>query len=69
MNDNDVLICLEDVKKVFLTDEMETHALDGVHLQIRRGEYISIAGRRAAANRLCCRSSGCSIRPATASTS
>ncbi|HEX8985441.1 MAG TPA: ABC transporter ATP-binding protein [Bryobacteraceae bacterium] len=44
MSDNDVLICLEDVKKVFLTDEMETHALDGVHLQIRRGEYISIAG-------------------------
>jgi putative ABC transport system ATP-binding protein len=44
MNDNEVLICLEDVKKVFLTDEMETHALDGVHLQIKRGEYISIAG-------------------------
>ena len=44
MNNNDVLIRLEGVKKVFLTDEMETHALDGVHLEIKRGEYISIAG-------------------------
>ena len=44
MNDNDVLICLEDVTKVFLTDEVETHALAGIHLEIKRGEYISIAG-------------------------
>jgi len=38
------LIRLEGVKKVFFTDEMETHALAGVHLEIRPGEYISIAG-------------------------
>jgi putative ABC transport system ATP-binding protein len=44
MNGNDVLIDLDGVKKVFLTDEMETHALDGVHLKIKRGEYVSIAG-------------------------
>ena len=44
MNGDDVLIGLDGVKKVFLTDEMETHALDGVHLQINRGEYVSIAG-------------------------
>src|SRR5919205_2875586 len=38
------LIKLEGVTKVFLTDEVETHALSGVHLEIKRGEYISIAG-------------------------
>jgi putative ABC transport system ATP-binding protein len=38
------LIRLEGVTKVFLTDEVETHALSGIHLDIREGEYISIAG-------------------------
>ncbi len=38
------LIQLEAVTKVFLTDEMETHALAGIHLEIMRGQYISIAG-------------------------
>src|ERR1051325_3962876 len=38
------LIKLEGVTKVFLTDEGETHALSGIHLDIQRGEYISIAG-------------------------
>ena len=38
------LIRLEDVRKVFFTDEVETHALSGIHLEIQRGEYISIAG-------------------------
>jgi putative ABC transport system ATP-binding protein len=38
------LIKLEGVTKVFLTDEVETHALSGIHLDIQRGEYISIAG-------------------------
>jgi putative ABC transport system ATP-binding protein len=38
------LIKLEGVTKVFLTDEVETHALSGIHLEIKRGEYISIAG-------------------------
>ncbi len=38
------LIKLEGVTKVFLTDEMETHALAGIHLDILRGQYISIAG-------------------------
>ncbi len=38
------LIRLEGVTKVFLTDEMETHALAGIHLEIKRGQYISIAG-------------------------
>ena len=38
------LIHLEDVKKVFYTDEVETHALSGTHLDIERGEYVSITG-------------------------
>ena len=40
----DALILLEGVTKVFLTDEVETHALSGIHLEIRNGEYVSIAG-------------------------
>ena len=38
------LIHLEAVTKVFVTDEVETHALSGIHLDIQKGEYISIAG-------------------------
>jgi putative ABC transport system ATP-binding protein len=38
------LIHLEGLTKVFYTDEIETHALDGVHLDIEQGEYVAIAG-------------------------
>src|SRR5258707_14402311 len=38
------LIKLDGIKKVFYTDEVETHALSGIHLDIRKGEYVSIAG-------------------------
>src|SRR5205814_9278586 len=38
------VIHLEGLKKVFLTDEVETHALAGVDLEIKRGQYISISG-------------------------
>ncbi len=38
------LISLENVSRVFVTDELETHALSGIQLQIRKGEYVSIAG-------------------------
>jgi putative ABC transport system ATP-binding protein len=38
------VIRLDGVTKVFFTDEVETHALSGVHLEIRHGEYVSIAG-------------------------
>jgi len=38
------LIKLDGVTKVFFTDEVETHALSGIHLQINKGEYVSIAG-------------------------
>lgn len=41
---SEALIQLDDVKKVFLTDEVETHALAGIHMQIAKGEYVSISG-------------------------
>ncbi|MBI1761537.1 MAG: ABC transporter ATP-binding protein [Acidobacteria bacterium] len=41
---NESLLRMDGVKKVFLTDEVETHALSGIHLEIARGEYVSIAG-------------------------
>jgi putative ABC transport system ATP-binding protein len=40
----ETLIHLDDVKKVFYTDEVETHALSGIHLDIKNGEYIAIGG-------------------------
>ena len=40
----EVLLKLDGVKKVFFTDELETHALADVHLQIKRGEYVAIEG-------------------------
>ncbi len=39
---NDTVIQLEAVTKVFLTDEVETHALSGIHIEMKRGEYFSI---------------------------
>ena len=45
MNDsNKALISLDGVRKVFYTDEVETHALAGVHAEIQRGEYVAITG-------------------------
>jgi putative ABC transport system ATP-binding protein len=38
------LISLKSVFKVFSTDEVETHALAGIELNVRKGEYISISG-------------------------
>ena len=38
------LLRLDDVSKVFTTDEVETHALSGVHLEVRANEYVAISG-------------------------
>ena len=38
------LIHLEGVKKIFYTEDVETHALAGIHVSIHPGEYVSIAG-------------------------
>ena len=38
------MISLSGVTKVFYTDDLETHALDGIHLDVARGEFLSISG-------------------------
>jgi putative ABC transport system ATP-binding protein len=38
------LIKLEGLKKVFYTDEVETHALEDVHLEVKQGEYLAVSG-------------------------
>jgi putative ABC transport system ATP-binding protein len=43
-NGAESLIHLDGVTKVFVTDEVETHALSGIQLDIKKGEYLSIAG-------------------------
>ncbi|HVT92422.1 MAG TPA: ABC transporter ATP-binding protein [Bryobacteraceae bacterium] len=44
MASGEALIQMDDVTKVFVTDEVETHALAGIHLEIQKGQYISISG-------------------------
>ena len=38
------VVRLENLTKVFVTDEVETHALSEINLEIARGEYVSISG-------------------------
>jgi putative ABC transport system ATP-binding protein len=38
------MIHLDGVTKVFYTDDLETHALDGIHLDVKKGEFLSISG-------------------------
>ena len=42
--ENGPLIRMVGLKKVFLTDEVETHALSGVNLEIKKGEFVAVAG-------------------------
>jgi putative ABC transport system ATP-binding protein len=44
MNSPQALIKLDHISKVFLTDEMETHALANINLEIAKGEFVSISG-------------------------
>lgn len=44
MSKHSALIQLDQIEKVFLTDEIETHALQKISLQIHAGEYVSISG-------------------------
>src|ERR1700736_4678674 len=41
---NQPLIQITDMTKVFYTEEIETHALSGVHLSIAKGEYVAMSG-------------------------
>src|SRR5437588_8032063 len=43
-NGSEPLIKLDSVSKVFVTDEVETHALSGIHFHVKKGEYMSISG-------------------------
>src|SRR6202789_379713 len=44
MTTTETIIQIEDLTKIFYTDEIETHALSGVHLSIDRGEYVAMSG-------------------------
>ncbi|HEY1808677.1 MAG TPA: ABC transporter ATP-binding protein [Acidobacteriaceae bacterium] len=44
MENNQALIEIEALTKVFYTDEIETHALSGVHMKLDKGEYVAISG-------------------------
>ena len=44
MENTQALIEIEGLTKVFYTDEIETHALSGIHLKIERGEYVAMSG-------------------------
>ena len=44
MEPKQTLIEIEDLTKVFYTDEIETHALSGIHLKISKGEYVAMSG-------------------------
>jgi len=43
-NSNNALVKLVDINKIFLTDEVETQALNSINLSIDKGEYLSISG-------------------------
>src|SRR3954462_3626983 len=43
-SDGQALIQITEMTKVFYTDEIETHALSGVHLEIEKGEYVAMSG-------------------------
>ena len=44
MTDRQTLIRMQEIQKVFVTEEVETHALAGVHLDIGQGEYLAVSG-------------------------
>ncbi|MEO1204629.1 MAG: ATP-binding cassette domain-containing protein, partial [Pseudomonadota bacterium] len=44
MSESTSLIEMTEILKVFYADEVETHALSGIHLNIDEGEYVSISG-------------------------
>jgi putative ABC transport system ATP-binding protein len=44
MNSMVPVVQMQSISKVFLTDEVETHALSEIRLEVSQGEYVSIAG-------------------------
>jgi putative ABC transport system ATP-binding protein len=43
-DDDEPIILMEDIGKVYLTEEVETHALSHVHLAVAPGEFVAISG-------------------------
>jgi len=43
-NNQQALVTLKDIKKIFFTDDVETHAINDINLIINKGEYLSITG-------------------------
>jgi len=43
-SNNQVLVALNEIKKVFFTDDVETHAINTINLTVNKGEYLSISG-------------------------
>ena len=62
------LIRMRAVTKVFFTDEIETHALSGIHCDVRRGEFVSISGPSGCGKSTLLAILGCSTRPRAANT-
>ncbi len=60
---NDVLIKLQDVYKIYQTGETSVHALDGVSLEIRRGEFAAIVGASGSGKSTCMNIIGCLDKP------
>ena len=44
MENGNALIRLEGIQKIFYTEEMETHALEDIHLEIHDGEFVEVMG-------------------------
>ena len=64
---NDVLIKLQDVYKIYQTGETSVHALDGVSLEIRRGEFAAIVGASGSGKSTCMNIIGCLDKPTSGS--
>ena len=64
-NGSQPLIRLDAVSKVFVTDEVETHALQSIHFDVKKGEYLSISGPSGCGKSTLLASSGCWIRRRT----
>lgn len=64
---NEVLIKLQDVYKIYQTGETAVHALDGVSLEIRRGEFAAIVGASGSGKSTCMNIIGCLDKPTSGS--